>query len=429
MDADAARILARAAREHGTPCYVYLVDRIRRRVESVREAFGGRFGISYAVKANPSVPLIGRLLDLFETLDASSIGEVERGLHAGCPAGRITFSGPAKRREELARAVEVGVGEMVCESVRELETLDELAGSAGRRVGCLLRINPARAPKQFGVSMAGKASQFGIDEEDADAVLERFGSFANLDLLGFHIYSGTNSLSVEAIDENFGIFIELFTRFSEAHGLAPSKLIFGSGFGIPYHEGDEPLDLSALAPRILERVDAMRRNARLAEADLTLEMGRYLVGPEGYLLTTVVGEKRSRGTEIRLCDAGFNNQLAACGMMGTIIRRNWMFWNLSAEAGAPAGEYVLAGPLCTTIDLLAREIELPRVEVGHVLAVGSSGAYGLTSSPSRFISHPEPLEILAVGGGESAELIDASERPVRQPERRFDPAARVADHV
>src|SRR4030095_3122076 len=122
---------------------------------------------------------------------------------------------------------------------------------------------------------------------------------------------------------------------------------------------------------------------------LVLEMGRWLVGPAGYLLTKVIGRKRSRGVEIRICDAGFNNMLAACGMMGTVIRRNWRIWHLDESPDDVRGKYLLVGPLCTTIDVLATDIELPKLEIGDRLVVGAAGAYGLTSSPTRFISHPE----------------------------------------
>lgn len=404
-------VLLGAAERFATPTYVYLVDRMRARIETVRDAMGGRMGVSYAVKSNPNMGLIDAIRDLCITLDVSSIGEVERSLAIGAPAAQLTFSGPVKREEELARAVEVGVGEMVCESVEEAETLDRLGAEAGKTMGVLIRINPRRSPKQFGVNMSGKPSQFGIDEEAIPAALERFRSFKNLRLLGFHIYSGTNSLNVDAINENFSIFIDLFSRFAEEGDLTPEKLVFGSGFGVPYHDGDEPLDLDALAPKLCAQIDEMRKNPRLSGAELALEMGRYLVAPEGFLLTRVVRKKESRGTQMCLCDAGFNNHLAACGMMGTIIRRNWPIENISQSDDVQSAEYTLVGPLCTTIDILASGIELPEIRTGDILAIGSSGAYGHTASPARFISHPEPREVLAFERAGVTEFVDVSESP------------------
>jgi diaminopimelate decarboxylase len=406
--------LARVAREHGTPCYVYFVDDVRARLARLADVFGGRFSVSYAVKANPNPGLLACLAERVVTFDVSSIGEAERCLEIGWPAARLTFSGPAKREAELERAVEIRVGELVCESEWELATIERLAARAGARMRCLLRINPARAPRKFGVAMSGKPSQFGIDEEDLPEVLRRW-AWPHVDLAGFHVYAGSNSLSAPALAENFEIFIELFARFAALGEVTPRTLVFGSGFGIPYTPDDEPLDLEALAALVNPRIDDMRRtHPRLAGVACVLEMGRWLVGPAGYLLTTVIGEKRSRGTEIRLCDAGFNAHLAAFGMLGTVIRRNWPMWKVTGTEAAPMAEYQLVGPLCTSIDVLATRIRLPELHRDDVIAIGSSGAYGLTASPTRFIHHPEPREYLVVGTTAGADIVDVTEPGARR---------------
>ena len=242
--------------------------------------------------------------------------------------------------------------------------------------------------------MAGKPSQFGIDEEDLTGFIDPIRKLDFISLEGFHIYSGTNALNEEAIAENFGTFCRLFTTFADAFDLHPRVLIFGSGFGIPYHPGQNSLDLSRLSALVAPLIDGLRADRRLREARLALEMGRFLVGPGGYFLTRVVAVKRSRGTDICLCDGGFNNHLAAFGLMGTVIRRNWSMWNLSARPGASPKKHMLVGPLCTTIDTLAQDVELPTLETSDVVAVGASGAYGLSASPIHFISHPVPRETL-----------------------------------
>ena len=101
-------------------------------------------------------------------------------------------------------------------------------------------------------------------------------------------------------------------------------------------------------------------------------------------------------------------------MMGTVIRRNWRFWKINASGEEQLRKYLLVGPLCTTIDVLATNIELPELEVGDVLAVGSSGAYGLSASPTRFISHPEPREYLVSGMDGEVNVLDVSERDDRE---------------
>lgn len=400
---DRVRLLA-AARQFGTPLYVYDLDGVRERFALLREAFRQRFGVSYAVKANPNVALLSGLADLVDTFDVSSFAEAERVLAAGCPAERITFSGPAKREEEIRRAVRLGVGELVCESLRDAALASRFAGDLGVRQSVLVRINPASTPRHFGVNMSGKPSQFGIDEEDLVPALDAIAALPHLDLKGFHIYSGSNSLSAEAIAENFTIFMTLFRRAAGHLGQSPRKLVFGAGFGLPYLPGEEPLDLHELAARAGPQIDAFRREPLFASAELVLEMGRWLVGPCGWLLSSIIAAKTSRGTQFCLCDAGFNNHLAAYGMMGSVIRRNWRIANISNPDGE-MGTYTIVGPLCTTIDTLATRIELPELIVGDVIAIANSGAYGLTSSPTRFISHPEPREVILEG----SELRDVTE--------------------
>jgi diaminopimelate decarboxylase len=310
----------------------------------------------------------------------------------------------------LEAAVKVSCGAVVCESPWELDNLNRIASAARRRMNVLIRINPRRMPRSFSVSMAGKGSQFGIDEENLGAVLNRLSTWPSLDFKGFHIYSGTNSLSEEALEENFAIFIDLFSRFSEAHQLRPEMLIFGAGFGIPYQLEEEPLDVQELARRINPRIDVMRQQPLLEDATCVLETGRFLLGPAGYFLSSVINRKHSRGVEICLCDGGMNAHLAACNMMGSIIRRNWPIAKVNFAGDEPSGEYWLVGPLCTTLDTLAFQIQLPELRRGDLIAVGSSGAYGLTASPTGFISHPEPREYLVVGSNGQTEILDVTEK-------------------
>lgn len=386
-------LLLEAADRVGTPVFVYDAGEVTGRLHRLRDLFGRRFGVSYAIKANPNLALMRVIRPLVSTFDASSWAEVARALRVGMEPERITFSGPAKRLPEIERAVAANLGELVIESWGEAEAASAAAIRLRRRQRVLLRINPLQVPRGFGASMAATPSQFGIDEEDMDGVLARLVKLPGLELIGFHVYSGSNCRDPKAIAENVAIMVDIFRRAQATSNIEPTRLVFGSGFGIPYLPGEAPLDVDALPALLLPIVDALLAEPAFSRARCNLEMGRWIVGPAGWLLTRVISEKDSRGAKIRTCDAGFNAHLAACGMMGSVIRRNWMFRNLSNPDGEP-GRYTLTGPLCTSIDRLAVDIELPAVRPGDVLAVASSGAYGLTASPTRFISHPEPLEAL-----------------------------------
>lgn len=393
-----------AAQTYGTPCYVYDLDLLTARLNTLSGLFGPRFGISYAIKANPNLAVMAAIKPWLSTFDASSFAEVERAVKVGMDPAHITFSGPAKRREEIARAIRLGVGELVLEGLAEAREASGIARGLGVVQAVLVRINPARVPRGFGASMAATPSQFGIDEEDMADILPQIAALPGLRLIGFHIYSGTNCRSPQPIADNFQIFADIFRAAQAITGIAPARLVFGSGFGIPYLPGEAELDHAALPALINPIIDALKSEPAFANARCNLELGRWLIGPAGWLVTGVISAKQSRGAAIRCLDAGFNNHLAAASMMGTVIPRNWVFMNVTNPEGA-VGTYTLTGPLCTSIDRLALAVDLPCVRPGDVLAVPMSGAYGLTASPSRFISHPEPREITVQGGA----MVDASE--------------------
>lgn len=401
-ETDIDRLLTEAAERFGTPAYVYLSDVIEARIAALETAFGRWFSLSYAMKCNPNPALLSWLRDRVPFIDVSSGGEFLVALAAGWQAERASFTGPAKREAELRRVIATGLGELVIESLREARLADRIAAEMGLRQNVVIRIAPDRVPKGFGDQMAGRPSPFGIDVEHAPAALAEILALPNLHLAGLHIYSGTQCLKPAAIVENWGIFIGIFRDLCESHDLRPDRLIFGSGLGIPYHPGDAPLDLDEVAAGAAAGLDAMKADPRFQNTRLVLELGRYLVGPAGYFVTRVTSTKDSRGARIAICDGGMNAHLAASGHFGMVLRRNYVMHRVGGGNGDEKID--ISGPLCTSIDKLATGVVLPRVEEGDLIAIHASGAYGPTSSPVNFISHPTPREILAQGG----QLTDAT---------------------
>lgn len=387
--------LRTVAREFGTPAYVYFVDQIRERVDHVRRAFGNRFEVSYAIKCNPNPGLLARMASIVDILDVSSGGEVERAIAAGWSGERLSFTGPAKTREELTTALDARVGLVIVESVDEAQLLDELARQRGVKAAILVRIGTQQMPRGFGMNMSGKPSQFGIDAEDLQPALGTILALPSLDLHGFHIYSGSQCLKADSIVENYAIFIDLYRQVCSANALRPRTLIFGSGLGIPYYETESPLDLDEVATKTNPLLDDLKCDPAFAGTKLVIESGRYLVGQAGRYVTRVVRTKRSRGVDIALCDGGMNHHLGAAGHLGSMIQRNYRMYALAAarEADTPVPQMIV-GPLCATIDVLGRKVELPPLAKGDLMVLESSGAYGVTSSPIHFLSHPPPKEIL-----------------------------------
>lgn len=372
-----------------TPAYVYDLITLGQRYCDLACALPG-YGIRYAVKANPHPAVLRRLVQLGATIDASSGGEIRRAIAAGAPAGAISFTGPGKRLSEIEQAVSDGIGHMVVESLQQAEQTSAAAIRRGVVQPVLARISPASSPKGFGARMTGMATQFGIDEEGAAAVLAQIAVLPGLRMEGLHFYAGSNSLDPAAIGANMQICADLAARLMEVLGRAPSRLIFGSGFGVPYHDGQVAIQLTDVAAEVSAALDPLRAYSGVA---LDIELGRWLVAPAGQLLVRVLSRKSGRGATIAICDGGFNAHLAACGMMGSVVRRNWPIRNVSSP-GAAWEKVTLAGPLCTSIDLLARDLEVASPAVDDIMSVGLSGAYGPTASPQGFISQPDVREMI-----------------------------------
>ena len=441
------QLLEQISAEHGTPCYVYFADRIYERADALRQAFGGRFCTSYAVKANPNPVLLSRLHDQVDYLDVSSAGEMKLALAAGWGPDRLTFTGPGKRDDELRLAVGHNIGAVVLESVAEAEQVNNLAaettrgagpagatggpstsaqgdGPAGNRTGpsagatgglptsaqgVLIRINPTRLPPGFGVRLAGRASRFGIDDELMPEATKAILCFERLDIRGFHVFSGSQCLDAAAVAENIEIITAVFGRWAAEFDIKPALLVFGAGIGIPYHEGDKPLDLKDIAEPVNRTIDALRGSPRFAETQCSLELGRFLVGQAGIYVTRVLRVKHSRGTDIAICDGGMHHHLAAAGGLGSIIPRNFHIFKINTPPGdQPTGPYDLAGPLCTSIDTLGRAVELPKLSPGDLIGIKSSGAYGLSASPVHFLNHEPPKEILVETQNGETEITDVT---------------------
>ncbi|MDY6992390.1 MAG: type III PLP-dependent enzyme [Pseudomonadota bacterium] len=390
-------LLIHIVNTYGTPVFVYQLDAVQTRIADAREIFGNRFSLSYAVKSNPNPTILQRLKNQVEILDISSGGELVKAIAVGWSPERLSFTGPGKHDAELQAAIEHRIGWVIIESVHEANRLNRFAEQAGIIQPILIRINPMKLPRGFGVNMAGKPSQFGIDEEEINQAIESIIQLRHLRLCGFHIYSGTQCLRSEAIVENYQIFIDIFSRVCETHQLKPEKLIFGSGLGIPYHENDQPIELKTIAEHINPALDVLRTQPRFAQTDFVLEVGRYFIGEAGLYLTRVINKKSSRGATICICDGGMNHHLGACGHLGSVIHRNYQMFkviNQETEQLATLQPYELFGPLCTSIDRLGHSVQFPGLNIGDTIAIRCSGAYGPTASPVYFISHEPPKEIL-----------------------------------
>lgn len=383
--------LTRLAQQIGrTPFYAYDRRVIAERVALLRRHLPAEIQLHYAIKANPMPALVGYMAGLVDGLDVASAGELNIALASAMTPENISFAGPGKTRDELSEAIRAGIT-INLESENEMQTISQLARAFGRRPRVAVRVNPDFELKTSGMKMGGGPKQFGVDAEQVPALLSRLGALA-LDFQGFHIFSGSQNLSVEAIIETHKKTFELAMALA-AYAPAPVRLLnIGGGFGIPYFPGERPLDLAPIGEHLAQALP--RVCARLPEAAIVLELGRYLVGEAGIYVCRVIDRKISRGQVFLITDGGLHQHLAASGNFGQVIRKNYPVLVGNRVNGRPREVASVVGPLCTPLDVLADKMELARAEIGDLIVVLQSGAYGLTASPTAFLSHPPPAEVL-----------------------------------
>jgi len=378
------------ARVGGTPFYAYDRALLGARVEELRATLPSPIGLHYAIKANPMPALVCFMAGLVDGLDVASGTELSVALDAGVDPRQISFAGPAKSERELAQAVASGVLVNV-ESEREVRLLGTLSQGLGRAARVAVRLNPDYELKSSGMKMGGGPKQFGIDVERVPGILEQIGRLG-LGFEGFHIYSGSQNLRAEAICEAQSKALELAVGLA-AHAPAPVRSVnLGGGFGIPYFAGEKPLDLATIGAHLHGIV--ARAATALPEAELVIELGRFLVGEAGVYVARVVDRKISRGEVFLITDGGLHHHLAASGNFGQVIRKNYPVEVGTRGPEEPREVASVVGPLCTPLDLLADRMELAAAVPGDLIVVYQSGAYGRTASPASFLSHPAVAEIL-----------------------------------
>ena len=379
-----------AQRVGRTPFYAYERRHISARVAELRRVLPAEVQLHYAMKANPMPVLVQMLAGLVDGIDVASAGELKVALDSGMAPAHISFAGPGKGDTELRCAIAAGAL-LHLESEAEMER----AAIAGEQLGLTprvaVRINPNFELKYAGMKMGGGPRQFGVDEERVPAMLQRLGQLG-LDFIGFHIYSGAQNLSAAAICEAQMLTVQLGLRLA-AHAPGPLRLLnIGGGFGVPYFPGEQALDLNQVAQGLQRALQLLRQTS--PRTRLVLELGRYLVAEGGVYVCRVLERKQSRGQSILVTDGGLHQHLAASGNFGQVIRKNYPVAIGNRMGTEPLEQVSIVGPLCTPLDLLADRVWLPRAEVGDLVVVFQSGAYGLTASPTAFLGHPAPLEVL-----------------------------------
>ncbi|WP_307798526.1 pyridoxal-dependent decarboxylase, exosortase A system-associated [Actinoplanes flavus] len=380
-----------AERVGGTPFFAYDRRLLTGRVRELRAALPADLQLSYAIKANPMPAVVQHMSTLVDSFDVASALEMRTALDTTMPPRRVSFAGPGKTDAELRQAVAAGVT-IELESENEAARIVRTGAALGIRPRVAVRVNPDFAIKGSGMRMGGGPQQFGVDAERVPALLKELAG-AELEVLGLHCFAGSQNLRADIIIEAQRRTVELLLRLADDAPGPVRYLNLGGGFGIPYTEKDQPLDLAAVGDNLAGLLAGEVR-PRLPEARVVVELGRYLVGEAGVYVTRVVDRKESRGKTYLIVDGGLHHQLAASGNFGQVIRRNYPIAVAGRLTAEPTEQVTVVGCLCTPLDLLGNDVMLPAAGVGDLIVLYQAGAYGLTASPTAFLSHPAPAEVL-----------------------------------
>jgi diaminopimelate decarboxylase len=377
--------LTEIAEAVGTPVYVYSRATLTRHAQVFRDALLARLPrlhLAYAMKANPNLAVLKVLAAEGYGADIVSGGELERALAAGIPAADVVFSGVGKDARELARGVEVGVGQFNLESEEEGVELAAIAAGMGKRATCALRVNPDVDARTHAKISTGKSeNKFGVPYDRAAAIYARLSALEGLDMRGLAVHIGSQISDLEPSRQAFLRIGELM-RALRGQGLDVSHMDLGGGLGVPYKQGEElptPEDYAAMVAEVTRDWDAT----------IMFEPGRVIAGNSGVMITRVIRVKQGVSAPFVVVDAAMND-LARPAMYDA--------WHdfLAVE---PSGERMVAnivGPICESSDTFAIGRDIDAVSAGDLGVFRTAGAYGATMA-NTYNSRPLVPEVMVDG--------------------------------
>jgi diaminopimelate decarboxylase len=380
--------LARVAEAVGTPAWVYSAGALRRRARALRAALDGaglRASIHYAVKANGNLAVLRVLAAEGLGADVVSEGELRAARAAGIPASAVVFSGVGKTERELRLALAEDILQINAESAEEVEALAALAAGLGRTARVALRVNPDVDARTHAKITTGRSeNKFGVPIADAPALYARMAALPGIEPVGVAVHIGSQITGgVLAFRAAYARLGEL-VRALRAAGLPVQRVDCGGGLGIPYRDEPAPLP-EALA-------GAIRHGLGGLDLPVMLEPGRWIAGPAGVLLASVVVQKQGAARRFVVLDAAMNDLLRPA------MYEAWHgILPVSPRAlVAPCSPAEVVGPVCETGDTFARDRSLPALGPGELVAILDAGAYGAAMS-STYNMRPLAAEVLVDG--------------------------------
>jgi diaminopimelate decarboxylase len=378
------------AEKYGTPVFIYSRDIIRKRHSALRKVLPEEIQILYAIKANPHSEIIALMGELYDGFDISSCGEMKKAITAGISPAVMSFAGPGKGINELEYAIKSNIGNISAESEQEIDHIRSICKANNTTANVMIRVNPDFELTQSGMGMGGPR-QFGIDSELLPGIIARIRGDKRIAFHGIHIFSGSQNLNAQSLIEHYDRIIRYALDLISSMGLPMSVINIGGGLGIPYFSHDRDLDLGVVGKGLK---DIIRDQGKLLKGiQVRIELGRYLVGECGIYLCRVLYRKKSHDRTFLILDGGMHHHLAASGNLGQSLARRPMPLVTANGLDRAYEKVTVAGPLCTPLDSFG-SVEIPHADVGDLIAIMNSGAYGYSASPLFFLSHEPPNEVI-----------------------------------
>ena len=374
--------LSAIAERFGTPTYVYSRAHIQTQYRAYADALSGMpHLVCFAVKANSNLGVLNVLARMGAGFDIVSRGELERVLAAGGQAEKIVLSGVGKTRDDMRRALEVGVHCFNVESTDELERLQIVAAELNVRAPISLRVNPdVDAGTHPYISTGLKENKFGIAIADAEDVYIRAAQLPNLEVVGVDCHIGSQLTTLEPFIDALDRLLALVDRLGDC-GIHLRHIDLGGGLGVRYRDEEPPL--------AADYIKAVRERLDGRDLALVFEPGRFIVANAGVLLTQVEYLKHTEHKDFAIVDAAMND------LIRPALYQAWMDVTAVRPRDTAPRTYDIVGPICETGDFLAKGRELALAE-GDLLAVHSAGAYGFVMS-SNYNTRGRTAEVLVDG--------------------------------
>ncbi|MDP5054091.1 MAG: diaminopimelate decarboxylase [Congregibacter sp.] len=370
------------ARQYGTPCYVYSRAAMESALAQYHQALEGcDHLVCFAVKANSNIAVLDTLARCGAGFDIVSVGELERVLAAGGDAGKVVFSGVVKRRDEMRRALEVGIRCFNVESEAELEVLQSVAAELGVHAPVSVRVNPdVDARTHPYISTGLRENKFGVATDAALALLRRAKTLANINVTGLDCHIGSQLVDMSPLLDALNQLL-LMVDTLEAEGIRIHHLDLGGGIGVRYRD-EEP-------PAVADYIAAVRKALGDRELCLVFEPGRSIVANAGVLLTQVHYLKETDAHSFALVDAAMNDFIRPA------LYQAWVDIQPVKPNDAQPRLWNVVGPVCETGDFLGKDRKLA-LKADTLLAIHGAGAYGFVMS-SNYNTRPRAAEVMIDG--------------------------------